>query len=177
SGDIRTKFKSAKADAKKMGHVTNGPYRDGKGYPYEGGHRVPFVAKWPGKIAPGSTSANLVNLTDLFATTADILNQDLPENVAEDSLSLLPTLLGKPDAGKNRKAIFILGDGKDSSIAVCTGEWKLIVRYDEARKQTYELYNLHQDPGESTELSAKHPEITQKLATALEKAESNGRTR
>ncbi|MGJ8696594.1 MAG: sulfatase family protein [Verrucomicrobiaceae bacterium] len=176
SGDIRTKFKSAKADAQKMGHVTNGPYRDGKGYPYEGGHRVPFVAKWPGKIAPGTTSANLVNLTDLFATTADILNKDLPENVAEDSLSLLPTLLGQPDAGKNREAIFILGDGKDSSIAVCTGEWKLIVRYDEARKQSYELYNLHQDPGETTELSAKHPEITQKLATALETAETNGRT-
>lgn len=177
SGDIRTKFKSAKADAKKLGHVTNGPYRDGKGHPYEGGHRVPFVATWPGKIAPGTTSENLVNLTDIFATTADILNKDLPENVAEDSISLLPILLGQSDVMQKREAIFILGDGKDSAIAVCSGEWKLIVRYDKARKQSYELYNLKQDPGESAEISTKHPDITQKLAAALEMAEENERTR
>ena len=53
SDDIRKRFKTAKADAKKLGHVTNGQWRDGKGYAYEGGHRVPFIARWPGHIKPG----------------------------------------------------------------------------------------------------------------------------
>ena len=61
TGDIRRKFKSAKEDAKKVGHVTNGPWRDGKGYAYEGGHRVPFIARWPGKIKPGAVSNEIMS--------------------------------------------------------------------------------------------------------------------
>ena len=69
SGDIRVKFKSAKADAKKMGHVTNGPWHDGKGYAYEGGHRIPFIARWPERIEPGSVSDCALNLTDPVSYT------------------------------------------------------------------------------------------------------------
>lgn len=129
SGDIRKKFKTAKEDAKKMGHVTNGPWRDGKGKAYEGGHRVPFIARWPGQIAAGSSSDCTINLTDLFATLAEIIDRNLPFDVAEDSISLLPVLLGKEDRIAGREAVFILGDGKDSAIAVCSGQWKLVVRY------------------------------------------------
>ena len=78
SDDIRKRFKTAKADAKKLGHVTNGQWRDGKGYAYEGGHRVPFIARWPGHIEPGSTSACTLTMTDLFATFAEIVGRDLP---------------------------------------------------------------------------------------------------
>lgn len=177
SGDIRRKFKTAKEDAKELGHVTNGPWRDGKGHPYEGGHRVPLVARWPGQIAPGSSSDDTLSLTDLFATAADILDRELPLDAAEDSISLLPILLGRQSAFAKRDAVFILGDGKDSAIAVCAGKWKLIVRYGRSRKESYELYDLSEDPGELTNLSKAHPDVTKRLATALEKAETAGRTR
>ena len=175
SGDIRVKFKTAKEDAKKLGHVTNGPWRDGKGHPYEGGHRVPFIARWPGHIEAGSTSEALLNLTDLYGTAADILGKELPRDAAEDSISALPALLGKPTPA--RDAVFILGDGKDSAIAVCSGQWKLIVRYGEKRKESYELYDLKKDAGELTNVAEDHPKITEKLATFLKDAEAAGRTR
>jgi len=90
SGNIREKFKTAKKDAKVLGHVTNGPWRDGKGYSYEGGHRVPFMVRWPGKIKPGTSSDYTFNLTDLFATAAEVIEAELPDNAAQDSISLLP---------------------------------------------------------------------------------------
>lgn len=177
SGSIRKKFKTAKEDAKRMGHVTNGPWRDGKGHPYEGGHRVPFIVRWPGHIEPGTSSDYMLNMTDLFATAADILGRELPANAAEDSISLLPVLLDKELGKPAREVIFLLGDGKDSAIAVRSGRWKLIVRYDAERNETYELYDLANDPGERTDLSKEQSVVTRKLATALEKAEAAGRTR
>ncbi len=175
SGEIRTKFKTAKADARKLGHITNGAWQDGKGYPYEGGHRIPLIARWPGHISPGTISDDTLSLTDLFATAAEIVGGDLPRDAAEDSISLLPLLLGKKQAP--HEAVFILGDGKDSSIAVCSGEWKLIVRYDDKRRESYELYNLQSDPGERQNVFEKNPGITKRLATALQRAEAAGRTR
>ncbi|MDA7865196.1 arylsulfatase [Akkermansiaceae bacterium] len=175
SGEFRTKFKTAKADARKLGHITNGPWQDGKGHPYEGGHRIPLIARWPGHISPGTTSDDTLSLTDLFATAAEIVGGDLPRDAAEDSISLLPSLLGKKQVP--REAVFILGDGKDSSIAVCSGEWKLIVRYDDERREAYELYNLQSDPGERQNVCEENPGITKRLATALQRAEAAGRTR
>lgn len=177
SGDIRTKFKTAKEDAKKLGHITNGPWRDGKGYSYEGGHRIPFIARWPGRIAAGGSSNCTINLTDLFATSADILNQDLPQGVAEDSFTLLPVLMGKETKVAGRAAVFIQGNGKDSAVAVCTGKWKLIVRYGDASDQDQELYDVTKDPGEETNLADKFPQITKKLLAAFQKAEADGKTR
>lgn len=177
SGDIRTKFKTAKADAKKLGHVTNGPWRDGKGLPYEGGHRVPFIARWPGRIDVGSTSDCTINMTDLFATSAEIVRSELPLNEAEDSISFLPVLLGEADHVDHREEVFILGNGKDSAIAVCGGKWKLIVRYGKDSDQGNELYDLSNDPGELTNLAEQHPEVAKRLAAALSKAEADGKTR
>lgn len=177
SGDVRRKFKTAKADAKKLGHVTNGPYRDGKGYAYEGGHRVPFIARWPGKIEPGSSSACTITMTDLFATAADIVGQDLPGDAAEDSFSLLPVLFDQEQKVAGRDSVFILGNGKDSSVAVCTGRWKLIVRYGNDEDQGNELYDLSQDPGELKNVANLYPEIAKGLAGEFQKAETAGRTR
>lgn len=177
SGDIRKKFKSAKADAKKLGHVTNGVWRDGKGYAYEGGHRVPFIARWPGQIAAGTSSKCTINLTDLFATAAEIVDRDLPFDIAEDSFSLLPVLQGKAEQIADRESVFIQGNGKDSAVAVCSGKWKLIVRYGDQQQRGHELYDLSQDPGELNNLSSEHPEITKQMAAAYQKADEDGRTR
>lgn len=177
SGSIRRKFKTAKEDAKKLGHVTNGPWRDGKGQPYEGGHRVPFIARWPGKIAAGTTSDYTLSMTDLFATAAELIDQELPSAAAVDSISALPILLGLESSQPKRETVFIQGDGKDSAIAVCSGNWKLIVRYDAERNESYELYNLADDPGESVDVSSEHSEHVLQMANALAEAEAAGRTR
>ena len=177
SGDIRKKFKTAKADAKTMGHVTNGPWRDGKGYSYEGGHHIPFIARWPGKIAPASTSDCTLTMTDLFATAADVVQSELPADAAEDSFSVLPILTGKAKKVENREAIYLLGNGKDSAIAVCSGQWKLIYRYGADEDQGHELYDLSKDRGETNNLIKDEPEIAKRLVAAVQKAEADGRTR
>lgn len=176
AGDIRRKFKTARIDARKLGHYVNGPWRDGKGHPYEGGHRVPFIARWPGKIEAGSTSDNLFNLTDMLATFADIHEVDLPADAGEDSISLLPVLLGKTSETPTptREVIFVQGDGKDDAIAVRVGKWKLI---DRRRSGIQELYDLSVDQGEANDLAADHADIVQRLSEALANAESAGHTK
>ena len=177
SNDIRERFKTAKADAKKLGHVTNGQWRDGKGYAYEGGHRVPFIARWPGHIEPGTSTECTLNMTDLFATFAEIVKRDLPDKEAPDSFSVLPVLLGNEQQVGDRESVFILGNGKDSAVAVCGGKWKLIVRYGDAEKDGHELYDLSQDPGEQKNVAADHPEIVKRLADAYFEADAAGQTR
>ena len=176
AGDILNKYKTAKVDARAMGHMTNGSYHDGKGFPYEGGHRIPFIARWPGKIAAASTSDYTFNLTDMLATAAEIVGATLPDNAGEDSISLLPVLLdGTPPA--DREAIFIQGDGKDNAIAICAGNWKAIERKSEDGSKTHELYDLSEDIGETNDVSKEHPEIVARLSAALAKAREEGRTR
>ncbi|MBK1833585.1 sulfatase-like hydrolase/transferase [Roseibacillus ishigakijimensis] len=172
AGGILDKYKTAKIDARAMGHLTNGPFQDGKGFPQEGGHRVPFIARWPGVIEPGSVSDYPFSLTDLFATTAEIAGRQLPRDVGEDSFSLLPLLQG--GEGPEREAIFIQGDTKDNAIAICTGRWKVIA-WKEGR--AHELYDLHADPGETRDLADEHPEIVERLTALLAETRASGRTR
>jgi arylsulfatase A len=177
AGDVREKARSAKADARRMGHVTNGPWHDGKGTPYEGGHRVPFIARWPGRIAPGSVSEETLCLTDLLATVAELLGATLPADAGEDSFSLLPVLLNAPPTGPVRTQTFILGDAKNLTMAVRAGSWKLIESRDSGNRKVHELYDLSADPGETTDLAKSRPEVVQELAAALEDAQVAGRTR
>ena len=177
SDDIRTRFKSAKADAKKLGHVTNGPWRDGKGYSYEGGHRIPFIARWPDKIPARTSSDCTFSLTDLFATFGDVVQRELPQEAAEDSISILPVLLGTEEEIAGRDTVFIMGNGKGSAVAVCSGDWKLIVRYGDEEDRGHELYDLREDLGELKNLSKEHPEIVKEMYAAYQKADEDGRTR
>lgn len=176
AGDVRKNFMKAKADAAKMGHVTNGPWRAGKGSPYEGGHRVPFIARWPGKIQPATTSSYTCCLTDILATAADILGAKLPDNAAEDSFSLLQPFLGK-EPTVTRKGIFVQGDTNDNAIAICTGRWKMIVSRNKDNKLVNQLYNLTSDPSEKNDVSSEQPELVKSLAAELDKARTEGRTR
>ncbi len=177
AGDVRTKAKSARDDARAMGHMVNGPWHDGKGTPYEGGHRVPFIARWPGRIAPGASSAHLLCLTDLLATAAEIVDAKLPESAGEDSLSFLPVLLGQPTTTALRKVAFIQGDQHDNAIAVRANQWKLIETRNGKNQKTHQLYDLSADPGETNDIAKAHAEVVQELAAALATARSDGRTR
>lgn len=177
AGGILEKYRTAKADAKAMGHVTNGPWHDGKGSPFEGGHRVPFIARWPGRITPGSYSDHTSCLTDMLATVADILEVDLPANAGEDSISLLPVLLGKPAPPPLREAIFVQGDTDDNAIAVCTGRWKMIETRNSSNAKARQLYDLIKDPAEITDIAKEHREVVTRLAAALGRARADGRTR
>ena len=171
SHDIRTKFKTAKADAKAMGHVTNGPWHDGKGTPFEGGNRVPFMVRWPGKIASDSSTNQVLCLTDVFATVAQLVGAKIPDDAAEDSISALPVLLGK-DSNRLRKMTFIQGDGKDNAIAVNFGAWKLIESRSPDETRLRELYNLASDPGETTDVADANPDVVKHMAEALDDARS-----
>ncbi len=177
AGDVRAKARSARVDARAAGHMVNGLWHDGKGSPYEGGHRVPFIVRWPGRIAPGATSAQLLCFTDLLATAADIVDAKLPDGAGEDSFSFLPILLGQPATAAQRQLAFIQGDQNDNAIAVRANQWKLIETRNSKQQKMHQLYDLSADPGETNDLAKTKPEVVQELAAALEKARADGRTR
>lgn len=105
-------------------HKENGDLRGQKMQSYEGGSRVPFIVRWPGKIAPGSVSDEVICLTDFQATFADLLDIPLPEDAAEDSYSILPAILGQLYEKPIREATVthsIVGD-----FAIRKGDYKLI---------------------------------------------------
>jgi arylsulfatase A len=78
-----------------VGHATNGPYRGLKGDTWEGGHRVPFIVRWPGKVKAGAKDDRLICSVDLMATFAKLVGHELPRSAGEDSHDLLPILTGK----------------------------------------------------------------------------------
>jgi arylsulfatase A len=172
-------------DITKFEHRANGFWRGQKADIWEGGHRVPFIARWPGKVPPGSVSGELVGLVDFMATTAAILDYTLPANAAEDSFNFLPLLLGKP--GTIRAAL--VHQSLNGSLAIREGDWKLCFELgsggftapakinptpDGPRGQ---LYNLASDPSESNNLWLDQPEIVQRLTARFERYKKEGRSR
>lgn len=85
----------------KAGHYPSGPFRGGKAVIWEGGHRVPFIVRWPGHVSAGSTNDQLLSLTDLFSTCAELVNKPLPPDAGEDSRSFLQALYDQ--VGLSRK--------------------------------------------------------------------------
>ncbi len=156
------------------GHRSAGPYRGYKNSPYEGGHRVPFIVRWPGKVEPADRSQVPISLNDMIATFASFLNYPLPGNAAEDSISILPAILDT-DGGLVQRPALIADTGSHvsdrASFSIRKGAWKLleIVPRPAEESQTirYELYNLDTDPYETTELSEMQPEILQDMRALL----------
>ena len=138
-------------------HHANGNWLGGKGSIYEGGHRVPLLMQWPRGIDAGLASTTTVSLTDLYATLADIVEEEPEPGVAPDSVSLMPILLdnavtrGEPVVHHSQYGIFAIRDGR----------WKLVLN------QPWELYDLEQEPGERNNLAAAHPEVVAQLQATL----------
>ena len=175
------------ADIEKFGHRANMHYRGQKSDIWEAGHRVPFIARWPGKTKPGTTSDQLGCLTDMIATFAALIEENLPADAGEDSFNLLPALLNERPAGPTRDTI-VLHSG-NGVFAIRQGSWKLIQGLGSggftqpATVQpapdgpTGQLYNLVEDMGETNNLYEEKPEIVTRLSALLEKYRQQGRSR
>ena len=162
---------------KSYGHDGARPWRGVKRDQWEGGHRTPFVVKWPGKVKPNSVSDQLLSLTDVMATIAEITGAELPADAAEDSYNMLPVLLGK--AGEEPVRQYLLQQTWTLDMSIRNGNWKYLdhkgsagnnyEREGEWGLKQYaiedtdpdapgQLYNLDTDPGETTNLYSRHPD-------------------
>ena len=175
------------SDKKQYGHLANRPWRGQKADVWEGGHRVPFVVRWPGKIKPGTTCDQTTCHTDFLATCAELVGAELPRNAGEDSFSMLPAYLGT-DRGKAIRTATV-HHSLSGVFCIRQGDWKLIAglgsggftnpktikpKPGEAFGQ---LYNLADDPAESNNLYLERPQIVARLTTLLEKYKTEGRSR
>lgn len=168
------------------------PWRGVKRDQWEGGHRIPFIVSWPGRIKPGSVGGQTVCLTDVMATCASIAGAELPDNAAEDSFDMLPMLSGRQADGQVRD--FTLHQTWTLKLAIRHGKWKYL-DHQGSGGNNYErgvmapfalkelapdapgqLYNLEEDPGETTNLYFKHPEVVKELKAKLEELKTTGRS-
>lgn len=168
------------------------PWRGVKRDQWEGGHRVPFIVRWPSRVKAGTTSDQAVCLTDIMATCAAIVGEALPETAAEDSYNILPILLGQQE-GPLRP--FILHQTIRLALAIRRGPWKYLDHkgsggnsYDrnpglkalmlpeKAPDAPGQLYNLEDDPGETTNLYNEYPELVKELKALLDQCVESGRS-
>jgi arylsulfatase A-like enzyme len=166
-------------DLELMGHYPSGPLRGYKSDAWEGGHRVPFIVRWPGTVKPGSVCRQLVHQADLLRTFADVLGAKLPDNAGEDSFSLLPLLRGE-DQPIRANAVSASSGGLP---AVRLGQWKYIPAPSSGgwgtggdQSQPVQLYNLTDDLGETNNLAAALPEKVAEMKTLLERLITDGRS-
>lgn len=140
---------------------SSGGLRGMKSQLYEGGIREPFIARWPGKINPGSESDHIGAQYDLMATFAEITNQDLKNT---DGISFLPTLLGKNKEQKQHEYLYWEFPSGGGQLAIRMGDWKGIRRNVSGNAGSkWEIYNLKDDVKETKDLSAEHPELIKKF--------------
>ncbi|MCA9020151.1 MAG: sulfatase-like hydrolase/transferase, partial [Planctomycetaceae bacterium] len=167
---------------KDRGHQGNAHLRGTKADIWEGGHRVPFIVRWPGHTPSDSTSDELVELTDLLATCAAITNQKLPAGAGEDSVNILPALLGETRDKPLRD--YAIHHSLWGHFSVRQGPWKMVPKrgsggFTRAREvkpaagePTGQLYNLKQDPSETRNVWNEHPDVVKRLSAILEKVQN-----
>ncbi|HPO07565.1 MAG TPA: arylsulfatase [bacterium] len=168
----------------RFGHNSSYIYRGIKTDAWEGGHRIPFLARWPGHIPSNAVSDEPICLVDFFATCAAIVDHPLPENAAEDSYNILPALLGKEYDSPIREATVY--HSYNGMFAIRKGDWKLILcrggggwrNADGAAEYgpPMQLYTMRDDPSETRNRYERHPEIVKELAELLEKYRQGGRS-
>lgn len=169
----------------RLGHFASAQFRGYKSDIWDGGHRIPFIARWPGVIKAGSRCEQLICLTDLMATCADILRTKLPENAGEDSVSILPLLQG----GNRPVRESVVHHSINGRFAIRDGKWKLELCPGSggwgkpgdaaARKEglpAVQLYDLTTDIGETHNAEKDQPEVVVRLTHELEQIVSAGRS-
>lgn len=167
-------------ELKENHHKANGVFKSGKGNPEEGGHRIPYIVRWPGHIKAGSISTQLISLADHFATFAAITGYELKQEEALDSWNILPVWEGEiPDSDMKNRTLFHFNRNPDV-IAVRQGKWKMIPEsYYKTKKKGKkskkskkiqlpgQLYDLSTDPGETNNVYELHPDIVDDLKNKL----------
>lgn len=177
-----------------FGHDGARPWRGLKRDAWEGGHRVPFLVRWPARVRPGVACDQLLCLTDIIATIAAITGAPLPQDAAEDAFNLLPALEGEVK-DPIRPYLLTQAFGGTRTLSVRRGPWKYIDHsgsggnnYDQdalkhldlteaSPKLAGQLYNLATDPGETKNLYATEPNVAAELKTLLERSKAAGRSR
>ncbi len=154
------------------GHFPSGPLRGYKADVFEGGHRIPFIVRWPPVVKAGTVCSQLVHHADVIATLADVWSKPLPVNAGEDSFSLMPLLKG---GGRpiREHAVSCASSGVPG---FRLGDWKLILAADPQSKSPVQLYNLADDLGEKTNLAEAQPERVARMKTQFEDVIRNGRS-
>ena len=165
-----------------FGHDANHIYRGQKADAWEGGHRVPFIARWPKEIKAKSNTDETICLTDLLATFAGIVNFNLPANAGEDSYNVLPALLGQSHPSPIREAT--IHHSISGKFAVRKGKWKYIevagsggwTGGGNSTGSPKQLYDMQADPSEQTNLYDSNPEIVSEIEALLEKYKTGSRS-
>lgn len=171
---IVTSDNGGRLAATEFGHRADGPLRGQKATIYEGGHRVAFLVRWPGKVAAGTTSDETICHVDMMATLCAATGISLPEQAGPDSWNVLPAFIGEKYKAPLREATICVSQNvKEFSIR--QGPWKLIV--PAAADQDKELYHLGDDLAESRNLVSEQPEIVERLSKLLAKYKAEGRSR
>lgn len=174
------------AELRAAGHEPGYIYRGHKADIYEGGHRVPFVARWPEKIKAGRRTDQLVGQIDFLATAAEITGAEIPQTGGEDSISFLPVLLGE-DTEPIRDSLVAQSIG--GYFCIRDDNWKLALcpgsggwsdprpgRVDMSQFPPVQLFDLDSDPGEKNNLAEQHPDRVEKMKKMLSTLIQNGRS-
>lgn len=160
------------------GHYPSGPLRGYKSDVWEGGHRVPFIVRWPNVVQAGSTTDQLVHQADLLATFATIFNKSLPDSAGEDSFSFLSLLEGNPDPVRN----YAVSCSIRGLPGIRAGAWKLILGPGSGgwakgtEQEPVQLYNLEEDVGETQNLADKAPDTVAYIKDVYDSMIRNGRS-
>ncbi|TWT71389.1 Arylsulfatase [Crateriforma conspicua] len=173
-------------DLQAKGHFPSAGFRGSKADLWDGGHRVPFIVRWPGVIKPSSTSDQLVCLTDIMATFAEYFSVDLSDDVAEDSISFLNAMLDRP--GKNVRTS-VVHHSIAGHFSIRQGGWKLLlapgsggwtapvgVAAIKAGLPEMQLYRINEDFGERHNVIEQYPDKAKELLTLLESYVAKGRS-
>jgi arylsulfatase A len=170
------------------------PWRGMKRDAWEGGHRVPLLVRWPGRVKPSTTSEELISLTDMMATIAAITGAELPRDAAEDSFNMLAVLEGKATT-PIRPYLLTQAFGGARTLSIHRGNWKYIDHPgsggnnyelgelkpfaipETAPESPGQLYDLANDPGETKNLYHQKPEIVKELQSLLQSSKTSGHSR
>ncbi|MCX6877831.1 MAG: sulfatase-like hydrolase/transferase [Verrucomicrobia bacterium] len=166
-------------DLEAKGHFPSGPLRGYKADAWEGGHRVPFIVRWPGIVKPATRCDALVQQTDIMATLAETLGAKLPANVGEDSVSLMPLLKGSDKPTRE----YAVSHASSGLPALRKGSWKIIFGQmgggfggAPGVAESGQLYDLAADLGETKNIWLDKPELVAELTTTMTRLVTEGRS-